>query len=55
MHLQLHQNALDNEITNVRYCDTSKVPSKESMRISVGDWVLVTYDGDGQLYPGEVT
>ena len=37
------------------YCDTSKVPSKENMHISVGDWVLVTYNGDGQLYPGEVT
>lgn len=38
--LQLHQNDLDNEITNVSYCDTSKVPSNENMRISVCDWVL---------------
>ena len=29
--------------------------TKQAISYSVGDWVLVTYDGDGQAYPGEIT
>jgi hypothetical protein len=57
--VQLRKNALSDETTNMCYQSEMEPPShdedEEIMGISVGDWVMVMYDGDGQSYPGEVT
>ena len=56
--VQLHKNALSTELIDISFqMITDEVPAsdEEDINISVRDWVLATYDGDGQSYPGEVT
>ncbi len=56
--LQLRKSALSAETIDISYrMQADEVPAsdEEEINISVGDWVLVTYDCDGQSYPGEVT
>ena len=45
--LQLHKNALSAEIIDISYrmhADEVPASDEEEINISVGDWVLVTYD-----------